>query len=123
MAPTRVAALPIGHDGLMNDQAPTISTHVLDTENGRPAGGVEVALMRVEESEERLVGRGVTDDDGRIGRLLEGELESGFYRIEFRIDGRFFMSMAIWFRIEDTSRSYHVPLLLAPYQLGTYLGS
>jgi 5-hydroxyisourate hydrolase len=107
----------------MNQGKPTISTHVLDTERGRPAAGIEVALLRLEGSGERLVGRGTTDDDGRIRRLLEGGLEAGDYRIEFHVAGPFFRSVAAWFRVDDTSRSYHVPLLLAPYQLGTYLGS
>lgn len=107
----------------MNEAKPTISTHVLDTERGRPATGVEVALLRVEDGAERLVGRGTTDDDGRIRQLLDGQLEAGSYRIEFRVDGPFFLSVAVWFRVEDTGRSYHVPLIMAPYQLGTYLGS
>lgn len=107
----------------MTDNQPTISTHVLDTERGRPAAGMEVALLRVEGSGEHLVGRGTTDEDGRIRQLLDGPLQAGYYRIEFRISGPFFISMATWFRVEDTSRSYHVPLLLSPYQLGTYLGS
>ena len=107
----------------MREAQPTISTHVLDTARGRPAEGVEVALLRIEEGEERLVGGGVTDSDGRVRRLLEGPLSSGFYRLEFRIAGEFFMSLAVWFRVDDDARSYHVPLLLGPYQLGTYLGS
>lgn len=107
----------------MNQAKPTISTHVLDTERGRPATGVEVALLRVEGDGEHLVGRGTTDEDGRIRQLLDGDLQPGYYRIEFRIAGPFFMSMAVWFRVDDTSRSYHVPLVMAPYQLGTYLGS
>jgi 5-hydroxyisourate hydrolase len=107
----------------MSEAQPTISTHVLDTQHGRPAQGVEVALLRVEDGEERIVGGGVTDQDGRVRQLLGGPLLEGFYRIEFRIDGSFFMSMAVWFRVQDATRSYHVPLLMAPYQLGTYLGS
>lgn len=107
----------------MSETEPTISTHVLDTAEGRPAQGIEVALLRVEEGAERLVGGGITDRDGRVRRLLEGPLERGFYRVEFRIAGVFFMSLAVWFRVDDPSRSYHVPLQLAPYGLATYLGS
>lgn len=107
----------------MGEGQPTISTHVLDTGQGRPAEGIEVALLRVEEGTERLVGGGVTDVDGRVRRLLESPLERGFYRIEFRIAGPFFMSLAVWFRVEDPERSYHVPLQMAPYGLGAYLGS
>jgi len=107
----------------MSETEPTISTHVLDTGQGRPAPGIEVALLRVEEGAERLVGGGITDADGRVRRLLEGPLERGFYRVEFRIAGPFFMSMAVWFRVDDPGRSYHVPLQMAPYGLATYLGS
>ena len=74
---------------------PTISTHVLDVENGQPASGVNVFLYRMDGSERR-VGMGTTDGDGRIRCA---------------------------FRVEDTSRSYHVPLLLGAYSLTTYRGS
>ena len=43
-----------------------ITTHVLDTSRGRPAGGVPVVLeIRSSEAGFRELGRGVTDDDGR----------------------------------------------------------
>lgn len=107
----------------MSEARPTISTHVLDTEQGRPAQGVEVVLFRLEGAAERLVGRATTDEDGRIAQLLEGPLEAADYRLEFRIGGPFFRSLAVWLRIRDTDRSYHVPLLMAPYSLATYRGS
>jgi 5-hydroxyisourate hydrolase len=101
---------------------PTISTHVLDVENGRPAAGVKVALYRVD-GDERRVGSGTTDPDGRIRRLLDGELEAGDYELRFDLGGKFFLGFACAFRVEDTSRGYHVPLLLGPYSLTTYRGS
>ena len=101
---------------------PTISTHVLDVENGRPAGGVNVYLYRVD-GDERKVGAGTTDDDGRIRRLLDGELEAGDYELRFDLGGRFFLGAAFAIRVEDTARSYHVPLLLGAYSLTTYRGS
>ena len=108
--------------------APTISTHVLDTERGVPAQGVHVTLYRLD------VGAGVpirmtqalTDGDGRIRDLLERPLVAGDYRLEFDIaheDGSFFTRVAVDLRITDTDRSYHVPLLLAPYAMTTYRGS
>lgn len=107
----------------MAEQEPTISTHVLDVERGQPAAGIEVVLLAVESGSERPVGRGTTDQDGRITRLLQGPLLAGLYRIEYRVDGPFFRSMAVWFQVEDVSRSYHVPLVMAPYSLATYRGS
>lgn len=107
----------------MSEGRPQISTHVLDTERGRPAAGVEVSLYRVDGSERR-VGGGTTDDDGRIRRLLEADLETGDYELRFDLDdGEFFLGLAVAFRVRDTSRSYHVPLIKAPYALSTYRGS
>lgn len=101
---------------------PTISTHVLDVENGRPAEGVSVFLYRMD-GQERRVGMGTTDEDGRIRRLLDGDLEAGDYELRFDLRGKFFLGFACAFRVEDTSRSYHVPLLLGPFSLTTYRGS
>ena len=47
-------------------QAVTVSTHVLDTERGRPAAGVRVELY---DADGPLAGEGVTDGDGRIATL------------------------------------------------------
>jgi len=107
------------------DTQPTISTHVLDVGTGRPAVGVLVRLTRVVAGGEIEVGAGATDRDGRIGDLLPGtSLEAGDYRLRFDIDeGGFFRAATIEFRVTDTSRSYHVPLVRAPYSLSTYRGS
>jgi 5-hydroxyisourate hydrolase len=106
----------------MDDQ-PTISTHILDTELGFPTQGVEVVLYHIAPGGDREVGRAVTDDDGRIKRLLDGVLQRGDYRIEFRLDGVFFGTITMAFRVTDTGRSYHVPLLISPYSVASYRGS
>jgi 5-hydroxyisourate hydrolase len=106
----------------MDDQ-PTISTHVLDTQTGTPAAGVEVALFRQTADGELEVGRAATDADGRVRRLLAMPLEIGEYAIEFKVGGRFFGTVALTFTVDDASRSYHVPLLMAPYSIASYRGS
>lgn len=105
------------------DDQPTISTHILDTERGAPAQDVEVVLYHIAPGGDREVGRGLTDADGRIRRLLDGSLQHGDYRIEFRVDGVFFRTLTLAFRVTDTSRSYHVPLLMSPYSVTSYRGS
>ena len=106
----------------------TISTHVLDTETGQPAAGVPVRLRRVL-SDGAVVpaGNGRTDSDGRIGALLEGELVAGVYRMTFEVDEYraqcFFREVTLEMSITDVSRSYHVPLLVAPYGISSYRGS
>ena len=104
-------------------ESPQISTHVLDTEVGAPAVGVAVDLYRMVGDIETRVGGGTTDDDGRIRSVLEGELQEGTYRIAFELHGPFFRQASVTFIVDDTSRSYHVPLLMAPYSLSTYRGS
>ena len=64
--------------------APTISTHVLDTERGRPAVGVHVTLYRLADDGRPLrIAQALTDADGRVRDLLERPLAAGDYRLEF----------------------------------------
>ena len=116
-----------------NHPAPTISTHVLDTERGAPAVGVHVTLYRLADDGRPLrITQALTDADGRVRDLLERPLAAGDYRIEFDLAreiiaeppaDRFFRRLTIDLRVTDTSRSYHVPLLLAPFSVTTYRGS
>jgi hydroxyisourate hydrolase len=117
----------------VTDAQPTISTHVLDTENGRPAAGVHVTLYKLGEDDRPIrLTQALTDADGRIRDLLERPMSPGDYRLEFILSGRtvaeadddrFFRRISIDLRVEDVSRSYHVPLLLAPFSMTTYRGS
>ena len=93
----------------------TISTHVLDTERGRPAPGVRVELWRGDE----LVGSGETDDDGRIRELAAGD--PGTYRIVFAPPSPFFRRVEL--EVELDEGHYHVPLLVSSYACATYRGS
>lgn len=110
----------------MSDR-PTISTHVLDTGSGMPAAGVTVRLARlVDDGAEMEAGAGTTDLDGRIGDLLVTALTSGDYRLHFDVSshgGGFFRAISVDLRVHDAERSYHVPLLLAPFGLTIYRGS
>ncbi|MGI8741362.1 MAG: hydroxyisourate hydrolase [Bryobacteraceae bacterium] len=101
-----------------------ISTHILDTEKGRPASGIPVVLERHSGAWE-LVSEQRSDDNGRIAQLLPaGEvLRAGLYRLTFRTAGPFFPEVSISFRVADVSSHYHVPLLLSPYGYTTYRGS
>jgi 5-hydroxyisourate hydrolase len=113
---------------------PTISTHVLDTEAGQPAVGIHVSLYKLGEDGRPIrLTQALTDADGRVRDLLERPLSPGEYRLEFALagrtagegtgDSRFFRRVAVDVLVEDVSRSYHVPVLLAPYSLTTYRGS
>lgn len=106
----------------------TLSTHVLDTERGSPAGGVAVALYLGT----RLLARSETDSQGRIPDLVGGSLGPGAYRLVFEVSayfaalGRtdpFLHEVAIEFRVAPDQPHYHIPLLLSPYACTTYRGS
>ena|SRR5438105_7151664 len=102
-----------------------ISTHVLDTEKGRPADGIPVILMEWHAGEWNLLSENITDDNGRVAQLLPiGEsLQPHLYRLTFRTAGPFFPEVSIIFKVEDAASHYHVPLLLSSYGYTTYRGS
>ena len=92
-----------------------ISTHVLDTANGRPAAGVRVELFRGEE----LVAAAETDADGRIRELADVEADT--YRLVFHPPSPFFRRIEL--EVELGEGSHHIPLLISPYGCTTYRGS
>jgi 5-hydroxyisourate hydrolase len=95
----------------------SLSTHVLDTGQGRPARGVRVELY----SRHELVADGETDDDGRIARLHE-RLKPGVYRLVFHPPSPFFRRVELEIEL-DADAHYHVPLLVSPYSCASYRGS
>jgi 5-hydroxyisourate hydrolase len=93
----------------------SLSTHVLDTEHGRPASGVRVELWQ-----EALVAAAETDDDGRIAELAAG-LEAGLYRLVFHPPSPFFRRVELELSLD--AGHYHVPLLVSPFSWTSYRGS
>jgi 5-hydroxyisourate hydrolase len=94
----------------------TISTHVLDTERGRPAAGVHVELLTMDGA---VAGEGTTDGDGRIGALAAGD--PGTYRIVFHPPSPFFTRVEL--EVELGDGHFHVPLLVSSYACASYRGS
>jgi 5-hydroxyisourate hydrolase len=110
----------------------SISTHILDTSRGKPAAAVGVQLALREGDALRVVGRGVTDADGRCKTLLApGPLAVGIYRLSFDVAAyfaaqsleTFYPTVDIHFEVKDPEGHYHVPLLLSPWGYSTYRGS
>lgn len=96
-----------------------ITSHVLDTAEGRPAAGIPVRLLTASGD---LVAEGVTDEDGRVRELGPDAVESGDYRLEFDVATPFLPRVVIEFTVSDASH-HHVPVLLSPYGYTTYRGS
>jgi 5-hydroxyisourate hydrolase len=100
-------------------RTPSISTHVLDTARGVPAAGVRVELYR----DRSLLSAQETNADGRIADLVGAPLEPGAYRLVFFIPSAFFSRLEVQVNVADTTRHYHIPLLVSPFACTTYRGS
>ncbi len=92
-----------------------ISTHVLDTANGRPAAGVRVELFRGDER----IASAETDADGRIRELADVAADT--YRLVFHPPSPFFRRIEL--EVELGEGNHHIPLLISPYGCTTYRGS
>jgi 5-hydroxyisourate hydrolase len=105
---------------------PTISSHVLDTSRGVPLAGLSIAVSRIDrDGAETALSTVITDQDGRALDLLGRPLQAGTYRLRFGVSEHspFFVAMSVDVQVGDVNRSYHIPLLLTPFGLSTYLGS
>ena len=115
-----------------------LSTHVLDTAAGRPAGNMRIHLSEVHPGGgETLIVSTATNDDGRTDApLLDSKsMRTGRFVLRFEA-GRYFRErgvalpdppfldeIAIAFGIADAAAGYHVPLLVSPWSYSTYRGS
>jgi 5-hydroxyisourate hydrolase len=128
-----------------------LSTHVLDTANGRPADGLKIQLWKIEADEKRFLKEVITNQDGRTETplLLGDELRAGVYELVFQV-GPYFQNLSrrsvaeaeaaqdaflkttedtflgdvpVRFRILNPGENYHVPLLVSPWSYTTYRGS
>jgi 5-hydroxyisourate hydrolase len=119
---------------------PRLSTHVLDTANGRPAAGMRVRLYVCEPR--RLVKTATTNVDGRTDEpLLEGDAVAvGVYELVFSVADYFAQfgnaagnaaggappflgEVVVRFGVARAEANYHVPLLVSPFGYSTYRGS
>lgn len=111
-----------------------VTTHVLDTANGRPAAGVRIEVARLKASAREALGTLTTNADGRTDQpaIPRGALTTGRYELVFDVAGYydalgtptpFLQDVVIRFAIADAEQHYHVPLLVAPFGYTTYRGS
>jgi 2-oxo-4-hydroxy-4-carboxy-5-ureidoimidazoline decarboxylase len=115
-----------------------LSTHVLDTQRGGPAAGVDIELLEIPASgAERLIKRAVTNADGRTdGALIGGgPVPIATYELRFAVgayfaglgtplaDPPFLGVVPLRFAVAEPESHYHVPLLVTPWSYSTYRGS
>lgn len=115
-----------------------LSTHVLDTADGRPAAGLTVELhKRASDGAWQHVKTVMTNADGRTDApLLTGDAYApGTYMLSFHVADYFrtrgkelpaepFLDIVpIRFTLAEPDGHYHVPLLVSPWSYATYRGS
>lgn len=106
-----------------------ISTHILDTSQGLPAKDVRVVLEKLEGASWKVLFEDKTNADGRIAfntAFIVGDYRLTFDTVDYfkgNNQESFFLDTPVAFRVTDTNRKYHVPLLLNPYGYSTYRGS
>jgi 5-hydroxyisourate hydrolase len=115
-----------------------LSTHVLDTMNGRPAAGMKVSLLRLDAQGAPTLVKAITlNADGRgDGPLLDAAaMAAGRYRLVFEVapyfralgvalpEPPFIDQVPLDFGLADPAGHYHVPLLVSPWAYSTYRGS
>ena len=113
-----------GVDRARNQAMNSLSTHVLDTAHGKPAMGVTLILTAADGA---VLFSGQTNGDGRCPGLPA--LSAGRYRLSFAVadyfrtlgvalaDPPFLDVIAIDFGVAADGGHYHVPLLVAPFEL------
>ncbi|MFE7274448.1 hydroxyisourate hydrolase [Streptomyces sp. NPDC057623] len=123
----------------------SVSTHILDTSIGRPAGAVAVQLSARSgrDADWQTLGGSATDADGRCKDLPALPEGTTHVRLDFAVEpyfekkqadaqqdapanrdsgAVFFPEVAITFAVKP-GEHYHVPLLLNPFGYSVYRGS
>lgn len=112
-----------------------LTTHILDTASGVPAGHVTLRLFALGDAREAVAST-TTNADGRTDApLLEGDaMQAGTYELEFDVgdyfrargaalaDPAFLDTVVLRFSVA-ADEHYHVPLLVSPWSYSTYRGS
>ena len=113
----------------------TLTTHVLDTAQGKPGAGMRIDVYSLNGERQRIK-RLETNTDGRTDEtvLNDAEFGIGIWELVFHVgsyfaaqqvaqaDPPFLDEVVIRFGLA-TDQHYHVPLLVSPWSYSTYRGS
>lgn len=113
-----------------------LTTHVLDTAQGRPGNGIRIDLFRLSGETRTFVQSLVTNSDGRTDSpiLAADDFAIGEYELVFHVgayfdaagldlpEPKFLNEVPLRFGMSEEAH-YHVPLLVSPFGYSTYRGS
>ncbi|ALC41104.1 CG30016 [Drosophila busckii] len=108
-----------------------LSTHVLNTANGKAVANIKITTYRLDELQEwRALRPSQTNTDGRCLLLENSDFTHGIYKLTFHV-GAYYASQnmktlypAIDIIVDcSEDQNYHIPLLLSSYGYTTYRGT
>ena len=132
-----LAFAALGNKAALAAGSPGLTTHVLDTANGKPGEGIKIEFSVLEGDTYKLLKTVRTNADGRNAEPLLGpdNMKAGKYQLVFYI-GEYFTKLGtqlpnppflekavIQFGMADATAHYHVPILASPWSYTTYRGS
>jgi 5-hydroxyisourate hydrolase len=132
-----LAAAALGNKTALAAGSPGLTTHVLDTANGKPGEGIKIEFSVLEGETYKLLKTVHTNADGRNAEplLTPENMKAGKYQLVFYI-GEYFAKLGtqlpnppflekavIQFGMADATAHYHVPILASPWSYTTYRGS
>jgi len=105
----------------------SLSSHILDTTNGKPASGMKLTLT----SPNGSIIDASANADGRCNEWGSNEFAAGVYCLRFHCKeylhsqhgASFYPFVDIHFEMTENGGHYHVPLLISPYGFSSYRGS
>ncbi|CAH1651240.1 5-hydroxyisourate hydrolase [Hyphomicrobiales bacterium] len=114
-----------------------ITTHVLDSNRGRPVAGCRIDLSMKQGDGWTLIKSATTNQDGRTDTpmLAPADAKVGEFELVFHVDAHFRSQAGagdpapfvdrpvVRFSVFDVKQHYHVPLLCTPGSCSTYRGS
>ncbi|MCA9839704.1 MAG: hydroxyisourate hydrolase [Trueperaceae bacterium] len=114
-----------------------LSTHVLDTAQGKPAANLAIDLYYLAGESRQHLASFSTNQDGRTDQplLVAEDMVTGVFELVFHVgqyfdalgldlpEPKFIEDVPVRFGIADTRANYHVPLLVSPFAYSTYRGS
>ena len=112
-----------------------LTTHVLDTYNGKPGNGIDIELYSIDNERIKIKSLKLNNDGRSDAPIIKGEeFKIGKFELVFFV-GPYFESInklkrpyflddiIVRFGINNPSEHYHVPLLVSPWSYSTYRGS
>jgi 5-hydroxyisourate hydrolase len=112
-----------------------LTTHILDTAQGKPAAGMVFDLYFLAGQSRQHLAQFISNSDGRTDTALlsAAEVQVGSYELLFQVGSyyhqldlpspSFLDEVPIRFGIAAITENYHVPLLVSPWSYSTYRGS